>query len=96
MPKVYFTEDGAAPTMGTQIGAKHCMPGAQSPGPWHGQEHLPAAVLHLWVRHCASAVQGTPCGFGFMPVVAGAAVVGGGATVGWGCGWAGYPGCGVG
>ncbi len=46
---------------------------------------MPAVVLHLCVRHCASAVQGTPWGFGFMPA-AGAPVAGGGAAVGWGCG----------
>src|SRR5258706_7191107 len=35
-PKGYFA-GGGAPTVGTQIGARHCMPAAQSPGPWHGQ-----------------------------------------------------------
>jgi hypothetical protein len=37
--------------IGTQMGVRHCMPAAQSPGPWQGHEHLPAAVLHLCVTH---------------------------------------------
>jgi hypothetical protein len=76
----YFTWDGAALGMaGTQIGAMHCIPAAQSPGPWHGHEHFPAATLQRWVRHCASEVQGTPCGFGFIVPAGGGAVVGCGA-----------------
>ena len=64
---------GGPGTLGTQIGARHCIPGAQSAGPWQGKEHFCAATLHLCVRHCASDVQGTPCGLGFMPPAAGAA-----------------------
>jgi hypothetical protein len=80
-PRYFVGAGDAVGTLGTQIGAMHCMPAAQSTGPWHGHEHLPAATLHRWVRHCASELQGTPCGFGFIPAVPAGETAGGG-----GCG----------
>ena len=90
MPKRYLAGAGATPgVVGTQIGAMHCMPAAQSAGPTHGNEHFPAATLHLWVRHWASVVQGKPWGAGFMPPAAGAAGAGAGTGAGAGAGAAG-------
>jgi hypothetical protein len=64
------------------MGAMHCMPAMQSADDAQGKEHFPACVLHLWVPQARSAVQGKPCGLGFIVpgVVAGGAAVGAGSS----------------
>ena len=64
----------------------HTLPALQSRSVWHGQAHLPNAVLQRWVRHCASLAQGRAKGLGWESVPAGgAAVLGAAASTGAGC-----------